>query len=134
MPCGVFTQADLDKHGLLLDRPACELIFLAEHDHKVLHGTKKALSTKQKFARKRHPLSEATKAKLRAKCSGWKHSDEAKRRMSASSKMASPEVRAKISAAKKGKALSKEHKQKIRDGVRRYLQSPRQTNKRETNT
>lgn len=65
LPCGRFSVDDLRKFGLYYNRPAAELIFLSQSDHRSLHfkGVPKSEATKKAVseARKGVPLSDAHK-------------------------------------------------------------------------
>lgn len=37
LSCGRFSRSDLEKHGLLFNRPANELVFLTQFEHKSIH-------------------------------------------------------------------------------------------------
>lgn len=37
LPCGIFTQSDLNHHGLFWNRPASELVFLRHDEHRHIH-------------------------------------------------------------------------------------------------
>ena len=37
LPCGRFSRSDLVQHGLLFNRPANELVFLTQFEHKSIH-------------------------------------------------------------------------------------------------
>ena len=98
LPCGRFSRRDLNKHGLLFNRPANELVFLTQFEHKSLH--------------KNHL--------------GHKHSNETKLRMSLSKRGKTSnrkgahhteEARKKISIALSGRHLSEEHKSKLKNKV-----------------
>ena len=128
LPCGRFSQSDLEKFGLYCNRPANELIYLRHDVHRSLHhtGNKYCLGqiqseeTKMKRSNslkgrpspmkgKHH--SEATKAKLR----GRHHTDEAKKKISNALKgrVKSEEERRKLSKSHKGKVISEETRRKM---------------------
>ena len=74
--------------------------------------------SERKIGKKRAPMSEETKEKLRNKNLGRKMSDEARQKMSAAKKgklrgALSEETKRKISEANKGKILSEEARKKI---------------------
>lgn len=72
LPCGRYTVAQLQKHGLYWHRPASELIFLRHDVHSSLHHKGKI-------------IREETKRKLSKYFKGKRLSDEAKRNMSEAS-------------------------------------------------
>lgn len=96
----ILSQQDLIDWGLYYDRPASELIFLAEAEHRKL------------------PKSDETKRKIAEANKGKKLSEEHKRKLYEvnKGKTISEETRRKLSESKKGKKLapfSEEHKRKI---------------------
>lgn len=82
LPCGRFSRSDLEKFGLLWNRPAAELVFLTESEHKSIH--------KNHLGRAH---SEETKRKISEAKKGRRLSEETRRRMS--------EARRKSTAARK---------------------------------
>ena len=100
---GVYiARKKLKALGMYYNRPADELIFLTESEHRTLHNKGKSLSeeTRNKMSESRkgkHP-SEETKKKL----------SEAKK-----GKAKSEEIKKKMSEAQKGKHASKETKKKM---------------------
>ena len=109
-------RKELIKIGEYFNRPAEELVFLTEHEHRALHNT---LVFKGKAPwNKGKNLSEETKRKLSEAHKGNKiwlgkhHSDETKRKLSEAlkGKKMSEETKQKLSIAKKGKnTWSKTH-------------------------
>lgn len=77
LPCGRFSRRDLEQHGLLLHRPANELVFLTQFEHKSIHknhlGHKHSDEAKRKMSETRHGKG----------CLGrhWKLSDESKKKI-----------------------------------------------------
>ena len=98
LPCGRFSRSDLVQHGLLFHRPANELVFLTQFEHKSIHknhlGHKHSNETKLRMS-----LSKRGKTSNRK---GAHHTEEARR---------------KISLALSGRHLSEEHKSKLKSKV-----------------
>ena len=98
MPWGRFSRGDLEKHGLLFNRPANELVFLTQFEHKSIHknhlGHKHSNETKLRMS-----LSKRGKASNRK---GAHHTEDARR---------------KIILALSGRHLSEEHKSKLKNKV-----------------
>lgn len=61
LPCGRFSSIDLIKFDLYFNRPASELIFLTEFNHKSLHHTGKKVNVSEETRKK---LSEANKGRI----------------------------------------------------------------------
>ena len=129
------TPDELKAMGLYENRPACELMFLTEFEHKSLHA-------KQYWTQdNREKQSEKMKDKIiteeqRKKCSiaakkRWESQDErekqSKRRKG---KKDSNETRAKKSASKKGLKLSEEHRKHISEARKKYWEEWRKKNKK----
>lgn len=92
------TMEELIALGMYYDRPASELIFLTERDHKSLHSKGNTYTRgKHRSEETRKKISEANKGKPSPNY-GKKMSEEQKK---------------KISEAKKGKHLSEETKKKM---------------------
>lgn len=116
---------DLIRQGLYYNRPASELIFLTNSEHKRLHQSGKKISdeTKRKISEYRSgkQMSEETKRKISESMRGKKRqtrSEEWKRKISESKKGKklqpfSEEHKRKISEANSGKTFSKETRMKI---------------------
>lgn len=92
-------------------RPANELIFLTEHDHRSLHG---------------HHMSKKTLELLSRQSTGRTHTEETKRRISDAKKKHHPfrgkhlpeEMRRKMSEALKGRVFSEEHRRKLSEAAK----------------
>ena len=98
---------ELQALGLYWHRPAEELIFLPESEHKSFRkGKKLSAETRRKIsdARKGKPKSSETRKKMSEAMKGNKHALGCKR---------SEETKKKMSESKKGKLISEEHKNKI---------------------
>lgn len=100
----------LIKEGLYWHRPASELVFMTEFDHKSIHGKNRRPETRKK-------RSDSLK--------GRKHKEESKKRMSEAQKgkVISDETRRKMSEAQKGKHPSKETLKKLSEchkGTKNY--------------
>ena len=89
LPCGVYSPEDLQKFGLYLKRPACELIFMTRTEHIKLH--------------RKYPL-KTTRDKMSKSKMGKRHSENTKKKMSEShiGKHLSEETKMKISKANAG--------------------------------
>ena len=100
LPCGVYRVKHLKLFGLYYHRPASELVFLAEADHKHIHSSGKNhyLFGKHQSEETRLKISEAKKGK---------HLSEAHRlsiSISNKGREVSEKTRIKISNANKGKS------------------------------
>lgn len=97
LPCGRYTKAQLEKHGLYWNVPASQLIFLKHSEHRRLHNLNMSdeIHTKRCIALggENNPMY------------GKHHSSETRAKLSNAAKIAQhkPEVLAKQRAAKKGK-------------------------------
>ena len=128
-------RKELIEKNEYYNRPARELIFLTNSEHRALHNTLKfkgcklTEETKLKIskANKGKHLSEEAKQKISIANKGnksWlgrKHSEEAKQKISKALKgrRFTEEWKRKIAEAQKGKHLSEEHKQKMADAMKR---------------
>ena len=112
MNCGI---KELKAQGCYYNRPAHDLIFLPQEEHRRLHrkGTKSSKETKMK-------MSEARKGN-KSYWFGKKLSDEHKRKLSEAKKgkHRSEETKKKISEAKKGMKLSNETRRKMSEAAKR---------------
>lgn len=140
LPCGNFSVNDLKEHNLYYGRPASELMFMRDHDHRSMHkagsnnhlfGKHQSEDTCQKISKSlkgrpshnkgkripeevKHKISESMKGKP-----GWlkgKHlSEETRRKLSEALKgrQFSTETRKKMSESRKGKHSSAETCKKI---------------------
>ena len=77
LPCGKFSVKDLNKFGLYWKRPANELIFLTQAEHRGLHA-------RSMFKGRTH--SEESKKLMSEAHTGKYHSEETKKKMSANRK------------------------------------------------
>lgn len=122
LTCGTYSIQDLKKFGLYWNRPASELIFLTNSEHRRLHsnGNKYALGCHR---------SEETRQKMSEAHKGMKQSEEAIKKMVKSKKgyKHSEETKRKISEAMKGKKghwtgkhLSEEAKRKMSEAKKLY--------------
>ena len=132
---------ELIDNGLYFHRPASELVFMREHDHRSMHtaGANHHLFGKHQSAETRRKLSEAHKGKhlsaeTRLKISesmkgennywfGKHHSAEARKKMSEvhKGKHRSAETRRKMSEARKGKPTCIKGKHWYNNGVKNIL-------------
>lgn len=84
LPCGRFLQADLEKFGLYLNRPANELIFLSPGEHHRIHSTgfkfseesrlrksKNMMGNKNHFYGKKHTKESRLKNSIAIKGMKW---------------------------------------------------------------
>lgn len=83
LPCGIYSREALKRAGMYWHRPASELIFLTDNEHKSLHGSNRSTNTKRK-------MSESHKGRY-----------------------FSDEVRRKISESLKGKVVSRSTRLKM---------------------
>lgn len=130
------SRQDLISHGLYYNRPADELVFLTQSEHRRLHHKGKTFSeeTKRKMseARRGRTLSQGTRRKLSEAMKGKPRSDEHRRRLSESLKGKHPseETRVKLSESHKGKKLpprSEEHRRKISEAKKAWWARRRMT-------
>ena len=108
------SHKDLIKQGLYYNRPASELIFLTNIEHKRLHQSGKK-------------LSDETKIKISKYRSGKQMSEKQKRKISESMRgkkrpPRSEEWKRKISEANCGKTFSEETRMKISFARKAYLE------------
>ena len=82
-------------------------------------GKKLSDETKRKMSEKRKGRHHTEESKRKMSESKKNISDETRRKMSESKKNISDETRKKISDSKKGKQLSEEHKQKLRESAKK---------------
>ena len=116
-PNGVkVSRCELISSGMYYHRPANELIFLTETEHRRIHHVGKVLSedTKRK-------LSEANKGR-QSPNKGKTSSEDTKRKLSEAKKgrKQSEETKRKISEAHKGKIESEETRRKISEARKAY--------------
>lgn len=102
LPCGRYTVAQLQKHGLYWNRPASELIFLRHDEHSRLHGY--------------HPIEGMREAQRRAMLGRKNPNAIAAMRKATLGCVRSEETRRKISESKKGQRpwLGKHHSEETR--------------------
>ena len=106
-------RKELIKIGEYYNRPASELIFLTEYEHRSLHSTLKFKGKPSHWKGKHR--SEETKRKMSESHKGKKMSEEHKQKVAKARKgmKLSEETKHKMSESHKGKKLSEEHKQKV---------------------
>ena len=115
LPCGNFSVNDLKCHNLYFGRPASELIFMRDHDHRSMHkaGANHPFFGKHHSEESRQKISESLKGRPSHK-KGKRIPEEVKHKISESlkgkpgwlkGKHHSEETRKKISEARKGKNL-----------------------------
>ena len=112
LPDGTRVYAkELIDQGLYFGRPASELIFMREPEHKRLHIT---------IFNKGRTFSEETRKKLSKSHKGKHLSEEHRKKMSESlrGKHHSAETRLKIAEARKGKHLSEETRKKLSEALK----------------
>ena len=148
-PNGVkVSRNELLRSGMYYNRPANQLIFLTETEHRRIHrvgkflseDTKRKLSeankgrqspnkgktfseeTRRKMSIARQYISDDTRRKLSEANKGRKQSEETKRKISEAQKRRClhEEIRRKISEAHKGKIVSEETRRKISEARRAY--------------
>ena len=100
--------AELKVLGMYWNRPAEELIFMKESEHRTLHnkGEKNPMYGRPGPNKGKH-FSEEHIKKLSEVHKGKHHSEETRNKMSASHKNISEETRKKMSAASKGNTATK---------------------------
>ena len=135
------SHKDLIRQGLYYNRPASELIFLTNSEHKRLHQSGKKLSdeTKIKISKYRSgkQMSEEQKRKISESMRGKKRpprSEEWKMKISLAKHgkkipTFSEEHKRKISEANKGKTRSEETRRKISSARKAYLEKKMMTRK-----
>ena len=139
----ILSSKELIGLNLYYNRPASELIFLTDLEHKRLHGTYMTLEHKKKISiwsknrivskETREKLSKALKGrkqseeqrKLNSLChKGIKHSEEYKRRMSMLHKSLVTEEMRKITSERfKGKPKSEETKRRMSETAKKKCSS-----------
>lgn len=131
------SAAELEALGMYWNRPASELIFMKESEHKSLHwkgnqypkGKKQSEETKKKRseALKGKPKSEEHRKNLSIALKGKKQSEEHRRKNSECHKGQTPwnkgkkmpnDFRKKISEVNKGRKRTKETKQKMSEALK----------------
>lgn len=104
---------ELKDRGLYYGRPASELVFMTEHDHRSLHGRN---------------MSEKTLGILSNQGRGRTHTEETKRRISETKKNRHhpfrgkhlpEEMRRKMSESLKGRVFSEEWRRKLSEAAKR---------------
>lgn len=103
LPCGRYTKAQLDRHGLYWNVPAAQLIFLTHSEHMRMHNEGKKLSDEYRANLRAAMNRPETRAKMSAAKKGKHHSAETRAKLSTALKGRhfSPETRAKMSEAAK---------------------------------
>lgn len=116
----ILSREELKSLKLYYNRPAKELIFLPEREHRSLHGKYKTLEQRMK-------LSKANSGENNPMF-GKRHTEEAKRRVSEANKgkKRSLEIKQRMSMMRKGIPRSEEVKQKIAESVKRTKQLKKQ--------
>ena len=142
-----YSSEELIKMGMYYGRPASELIFLTESEHRSLHrkGCSEAALVKMSTSRKGMSNTAEHRSKIAAALKGHKVSDETRQKISEAhrgkklgsnnhffGKTHTAESRLKMSEAKKdkipwnkGKTVSAETKQKVSDSLKKYWQNRR---------
>ena len=109
----VVSMSELKMRGLYFDRPASELIFMTEHDHRSLHGRN---------------MSKETLDLIATQSRNRKHTEETKRRISETKrkhyhpfrgKHLPESMRRKMSNSLKGRVFSEEHRMKLSEAAKR---------------
>lgn len=123
LPCGNFSVNDLKCHNLYFGRPASELIFMRDHDHRSMHkaGANHPFFGKHRSEESRQKISESLKGRPSHK-KGKRIPEEVKHKISESlkgkpgwlkGKHHSEETRKKLSEALKGRQFSTETRKKM---------------------